>query len=244
MLFRRIVLSALLAGVLAGMLLSIVQFWQVIPIIHSAERFEVARATVPPHGHTGHEHPADAWEPAEGVERVGYTLLSNVLTAAGFGLMMLAAMVALHKRNAVSKLDWRHGLFWGTAGYVIFFVAPSLGLPPQIPGAAETPLEARQLWWALTVACTATALAVVAFGKSYGRWAALGLIVVPYLVGAPQPATNPFAEFPPAAAAELTELARQFVWATALANAVYWLTLGTAAAWAVRRFMKKAVIQA
>jgi cobalt transporter subunit CbtA len=243
MIFRRIVLSALLVGALAGLLLSIVQFWQVIPIIHSAERFESARAP-PPQGHTGHEHPADAWEPAEGAERVGYTLLSNVLTAAGFGLMMLAAMVALHKRTAVTKLNWRHGLLWGAAGYIIFFVAPSLGLPPQIPGAAETPLEARQFWWALTVACTAIALAGVAFGKDPWRWAALGLLTVPYLAGIPHPAVNPFAEYPPAAATELTDLARQFVWATALANAVFWLTLGAASVWAVRRFMKKALAQA
>jgi len=241
MLFHRIVLSALLVGALSGLLLSVVQFWQVIPIIHSAERFESERAPMPPHAHTDHEHKTDAWEPAEGVERVGYTLLSNVLTAAGFGLMMLAAMVALPKRNAVAKLDWRHGMLWGAAGYVIFFVAPSLGLPPQIPGAVEAPLEARQFWWVLTAACTATALAGVAFGKAPWRWAALGLLLVPYLAGAPHPAASPFADYPPPAAAALTELSRTFVWATAFANALFWLALGCAAAWTVRRFVKKAL---
>lgn len=250
MLFRRIMLSALLVGALSGLLLSAVQFWQVIPIIHSAERFEHARApqvTEPAreathtHKDAGHVHPAGAWEPAEGAERTGYTLLSNMLTAAGFGLMMLAAMAASLKRNAAAKFDWRYGLLWGAAGYIIFFVAPSLGLPPVIPGAAETPLEARQLWWVLTVVCTATGLAGVTFGKPPWRWMAIGLLVVPYLVGVPHPATSPFADYPAAAAAELTELARQFVWATALANGLFWLALGGASAWVVRRFMKEAI---
>lgn len=250
MLFRRIMLSALLAGALSGLVLSAIQRWQVIPIIHGAERFEYARApqvTEPAreatqsHEDAGHVHPAGAWEPAEGAERTVYTVLANVLTAAGFALVMLATMAALLRRNAATKLDWRYGLLWGLAGYVIFFVAPALGLPPAIPGAAEAPLEARQLWWVLTVVSTAAGLAGAAFGKSPWRWAALGLLVVPHLVGAPHTATGPFAEYPPEAAAELAKLARQFVWATALANALYWLALGSASVWAVRRFLKEAV---
>jgi len=241
MIFRRIVLSALLVGAVSGLLLSAVQLWQIIPIIHSAERFEVEHASAPPHEHAGHVHPAGAWEPAEGAERMAYTLLSNVLTAAGFALVMLVVMVALLRRNAATKLDWRYGLLWGTAGYAVFFVAPSLGLPPEIPGAAATPLEARQLWWVFSAVCTAAGLAGAAYGKAPWRWAALGLLVVPHLVGAPHPATNPFAGYPPVAAAELTELARQFVWAAALANALYWLALGSASVWVVRRFLKEAV---
>ena len=248
MLFRRIVLCALLVGALSGLLLSAVQFWQVIPIIHSAERFEHARAPQVPdlahdatrtHEYAGHVPPAGMWDLAEGA--TGYTLLFNVLTATGFGLMMLAAMVASLERNAAATLDWRYGLIWGAAGYIIFFAAPSLGLPPAIPGAAETSLESRQLWWLLAVASTATGLAGVAFGKTHWRWAALGLLVVPCLVGGSHPAASPFADYPLAAAAELTELARQFVWATAFANGVFWLALGSASAWAVRRFMKVAV---
>lgn len=240
MLFRRVVLSALLVGALAGMLLSVVQQWQVIPIIASAERFESARTPQPEqraaeagHAHAGHVHPAGEWEPAEGRERLTYTVLSNVLAAVGFALIMLAALLAA-QRSARTKLDWPSGLLWGLAGYVTFFVAPTLGLPPEIPGAEAAPLEARQLWWVLAVLCTAAALAGAVFGRSYWRWAALGLLVVPHLVGAPHPAGNPFAGYPPAAAAELAELARRFIWATALANAVFWVALGFIAVWAAR----------
>jgi cobalt transporter subunit CbtA len=261
MLFRRIVLSALLVGALSGLLLSAVQRWQIIPIIDSAERFEKAQTpqrTGPAaqagqvHEHAGHEsaghvHPAEAWEPAEGAERIAYTVLSNVLTAAGFALVLLAGMsaslrhAALTKGKATTKLDWRTGLLWGLAGYAIFFVAPALGVPPEIPGAAAAPLEARQFWWALTVVCTAAGLAVAAFGKTPWRWAALGLLVVPHLVGVPHPGTSPFADHSPAAAAELAELARQFVWATAFANALLWLALGFASIWAARWLLKEAL---
>lgn len=250
MLFRRIVLFALLVGALAGLLLSAIQFWQVIPIIHGAERFEhartsqvteLAREATQAHEHAAHVHPAGAWEPAEGVERIGFTALSNMLTAAGFALVMLAAMVVSLKRNRAAKFDWRYGLLWGAAGYVIFFVAPALGLPPEIPGAGAAPLESRQLWWVLAVVCTAAGLAVAAFGKSPWRWAALALLVVPHLVGAPHLSASPFAGYSPDAAAELAELARQFVRATALANALFWLALGSASVWVVRRFLKGAV---
>lgn len=262
MLFRRIVLSALLVGALSGLLLSAVQRWQVIPIIDAAERYEQARtsqAVEPPargevqaHEHAGHDqgghvHPAGAWEPAEGAERIGFTVLSNVLTAAGLALVMLAAMAVLLRRNSATrrktatKLDWRYGLLWGLAGYVVFFVAPSLGLPPEIPGAEAASLESRQLWWTFTVVCTAAGIAVAAFGKSPWRWAGLALLVIPHLMGAPQHSAGPFAEFPADAAAELTQLARRFVWATAFANGVFWIVLGGLSGWAVQRFVRKAV---
>ena len=232
MIFRRIVIYAFLVGALSGLLLTGVQLFQVIPIIQSAERFEgepaaaeAAKVAQPAqahdhaaHDHGGHEHDADAWAPADGAERTGFTLLSNMLSATGLALLVLAAMVASVRLSAANKLDWRHGLLWGAAGYAAFFVAPALGLPPEIPGAAAAPLESRQIWWILAVVCTAAGLAGAAFGKSPWRWAALGLLVVPHLVGAPHPSTEMFAGQPPAAAAELTELARQFIGATAIAN--------------------------
>jgi len=237
MIFRQIVLWALLVGAVSGLLLSAVQFWQVIPVIHSAERFESEAPPAHEHAgdaHGGHEHAPGAWAPADGAERVGFTLLSNVLTATGFALLMLAGMVWSGKAGKTGR-KWLYGLLWGAAGYAVFFLAPSLGLPPEIPGAAAAPLESRQLWWLLAVVCTAAGLAGAAFGKAPWRWLALGLLVVPHLVGAPHAPTAPFAGQPPAAAAELADLARQFISATAVANAVLWLAIGLTSAWVVRR---------
>lgn len=251
MLFRQIVFYALLVGVLSGMLLTVVQFWQVIPIIQNAERHfesESVSAPVSPaeaaHDYAMHEHSDSAWAPEEGLERTGFTLLSNVLAAIGLALLVLVAIVVSLKRNVASvkinfanKLDWRHGLLWGAAGYAIFFLAPSLGVPPKIPGAFAAPLEARQVWWLLAVVFTATGLAGMAFGKSPWRWLAPALLVVPYLFGVPQPPAEVFSTMSPTQVIELEELARQFVSATAIANAAFWIALGITSVWAVRRIV-------
>jgi len=244
MLFRRIVLYALLVGAVSGLVLTAVQFWQVIPIIKHAERFEGESAPAPAtqaHAHTGHEHShehsAEAWAPQDGLERTGFTLLSNVLIGAGLAMVLLAAMVTTLRSKGGKRLDWRHGLLWGGAGYAVFFLAPSLGLPPEIPGAAAAPLEARQWWGLFAVLCTAAGIAGAAFGKSPWRWAALGLLVVPHLIGAPHTTTEMFAGQSPGAVAELEQLAHDFIGATAIANAALWITLGLASAWAVQRIV-------
>lgn len=241
MVFRRIVISALLVGALSGFLLTAVQSWQVVPIIKSAEVFEEKGATAAQPAHAPaqvHEQAAAGeWEPEDGLERTAYSLLANVLMSFGLALVLVVAMTTALRANAATKLDWRHGLLWGGAGYAVFFLAPSLGLPPEIPGAAAAPLHARQIWWLFAVASTAAGLAGVAFGKSPWRWAALLLLVVPHVVGAPHPETAMFAEHSAEDAAELMRLAKQFIGASALANGVLWLTLGLSSIWALRRFV-------
>lgn len=252
MLFRRLVLCALLVGALAGIFLSVVQRWQVVPLIAAAERFE-ASAAVPVHGEPGHnhaidheeaasgnaehEHGAAEWAPAEGAERTAYTVLANVLTATGFALLLLTAMSGAQAWRGSAPVSAAQGLLWGVAGYLSVYVAPALGLPPEIPGAQSAAPEARQLWWLLAVAATAGGLALLAFGRSPWRWAGLLALAAPHLVGAPQHAGSPFAAHGPAAAAELTVIASQFLAATAIANALYWLALGGLAAWAFRRWL-------
>lgn len=273
MLFRRIVLSALLIGALSGLLLSGVQRWQVIPIIGAAEGYEQARTSAMAeakqdaaathaghaHGHGGHAHAvasdehaghsqdADAWAPADGAERIAYTVLSNVLSAAGFALLLLAAMATALKygagagRSRAARLDWRYGLLWGLAGYGVFFVAPSLGLPPEIPGADAAAFESRQLWWTLTVLSTGAGLAVLAFGRSPWCWAGLVLVAIPHVMGAPQLGSSPFADYPANVAGQMSALARDFVWATALTNAIFWLALGALSGWTAKRYVKDAL---
>lgn len=250
MLFRRLMLCALLVGALAGAFLSAVQRWQVVPLIAAAERFE-APAVVPAHGepghdhaihhqadaHAGHEHDAEEWEPADGAERTAYTVLANVLTATGFALLLLAAMSGMQAWRGSAPSSATQGLLWGGAGYLAVYVAPALGLPPEIPGAQSAALEARQLWWLLAVAATVGGLSLLTFGRTMWRWAGLLLLAIPHLVGAPQHATLPFAAQAPAAAAELMAIASRFLVATAIVNALYWLTLGGLAAWAFRRWL-------
>ncbi len=253
MLFRRLVLCALLVGGLAGVFLSAMQRWEVVPLIAAAERFEAA-PMVPAHGepghdhavhhqpatasaHADHEHDAMEWKPAEGAERTAYTVLANMLTAAGFALLLLAAMSGMQAWRGSAPVSPAQGLLWGIAGYLSVYVAPTLGMPPEIPGTQSAALEARQLWWLLAVAATVGGLSLLAFGRAMGRWAGLLLLAVPHLVGAPQHAGLPFAAHEPAVAAELMAIASRFLMATAIVNALYWLALGGFATWAFRRWL-------
>jgi cobalt transporter subunit CbtA len=213
--FKRIAAAALLAGVLAGVLLTAVQRLQIIPILLQAEVYEDAASThAPAATESTHHHDADAWKPQNGWERTFYTAVANVSLALGFALLLSAAMAVRGGANG-----WRNGLLWGLAGYTIFFIAPALGLPPEVPGAEAAPLADRQLWWLMAVVGTSAGLALVVFARStLMKTVGIALLVAPHLIGAPQPAIH-------ASAAPL-ELAHAFIYASAMANAVLWLALG------------------
>jgi len=240
---RRLAPVVLLAGALAGLLLTAVQQVQVSRIILQAEVYEEAAAakaheqahaaasapasTGAPAASEAHEHEhehADEWEPANGFERTAYTVLANVSMAIGFGLFLAAAILVSGK-----KVTWRSGLLWGVAGYLVFFVAPSLGLPPEVPGTVAAPLHARQLWWIMTAGLTAAGLGLGVYARHWAlKLLGLVLLVVPHLIGAPHPAV------PGGAAPE--ELAQAFIHATALANGIFWLTLGGLTGYFYKKF--------
>jgi cobalt transporter subunit CbtA len=133
-----------------------------------------------------------------------------------------------------ARIAWREGLFWGLAGFLVFTVAPGLGLPPDIPGNEAGPLLARQLWWASTAAITATALALLTFTRQkLTAAAAVALLVLPHLYGAPLPASE-------AAGAAPATLARQFVVTATLASLLFWAALGAATGYFYGRLGRRA----
>lgn len=243
MLFRQIVFYALFVGLLSGIVLTVVQTWQVVPIIKSAEMYESEDSGYSHGNHddaadiSDHHHGAKEWTPEDSLERTVYTFLSNIITAIGFALLIMAAIVAANRLigNSNIKLSWRHGLAWGTAGYLVFWLIPAIGMPPEIPLAATAPLEERQIWWVITAVCTAVGLAGLAFGKSPWRWVSPLLLIVPFIIGAPHPGTEMFADQPANAALALEALAQQFIGATAIANAIFWIVLGLVSIWSVQR---------
>jgi cobalt transporter subunit CbtA len=139
--------------------------------------------------------------------------------------------------NRVEKVDWRYGLAWGAAGYAVFWLAPALGLPPEIPLATAAPLEDRQWWWVLAAVFTATGLAGLAFLRSPLRWAMPFLLLVPHIIGAPHVDSALFADQAPEVAVQLESLAQQFIGASALVNALLWLVIGLVGVWALRRIV-------
>ena len=221
--FRRIVFSAVVAGLLAGVLLTAVQQLRVVPIILEAETYEVADPGAATHAHadgSGHEH--EGWSPEDGLERTFWTGVANVGMGIGFALLLSAAF------SLRGNVSWRQGLLWGLGGYAAFFALPAFGLPPELPGTESAALQGRQVWWLLTV--TLSVAGVVLLGLAQGRaWKATGaaLVALPHLIGAPHPETH--------SALAPDELLRAFIVATAIANAVFWLVLGAGCAIAFRK---------
>jgi cobalt transporter subunit CbtA len=210
--FRRLVAASLLAGILAGLLLSILQHYQTLPLILAAERFEMFDP--------GHVHD---WQPEDGWQRNLLTVLFNGLTGFGFALLLTAAM---YWRGASGYL---RGLGWGVAGYLVFFAAPSLGLPPELPGTDNAALHSRQIWWLFTAAATAAGLCGLFLSKN--RLLQIGsvlLIASPHLTGAPHP------DVIHALAPEA--LQQRFVLMSAVSNGLFWLALGSLSGWLLPKF--------
>ena len=239
--FRRIVFSSLLVGLIAGVLLSGIQIVAVNPIIFAAESFELPEVEPAPgahdhghgddgHGHHHHDH--DDWAPADGVERTFYTVLSNVLAGIGFALVLSALMSQFQHRASVAK-----GLLWGAGGYIAFYLAPAVGMPPEIPGIEAPPVEYRQLWWMAAVTGVGAGLLVLSFAPVKFKVLSVLLMAAPFLLPIPHAQGPAFAHPDPAAVEQLTALHQQFIWATAGANFAFWVALGVASAWFVSRLV-------
>ena len=222
-LLRRLVFTAAATGLLVGLAMSLLQSLATVPLILVAETYEqAAPSLVHEHGapFQAHEHASDdAWAPADGGERLLLTALANVVTAVGFALLLLAAA-----EPAGGLSGWRQGVSWGLAGFAVVTLAPSLGLPPELPAMPVAELGARQAWWLGTAAATAAGLSLLAFTRSWPACVlALGLLALPHLVGAPQSVSHetPIPD----------GLAHRFVVAVVATSLVFWALLGAVAGW-------------
>ncbi|MDP6476167.1 MAG: CbtA family protein [Alphaproteobacteria bacterium] len=234
-LLGRILLPAVIAGILSGALLTGLQHIEVIPLIYQAETFENSAAAVHAHDHEaagGLEAGApesEPWAPDDGIERTAITLLANIVAAVGFALLLSVAFVLLSAKGR--SVVWRGGLLWGLAGFGIFNLAPALGLPPELPGSEAAALDGRQGWWILTVVLTALGLGLIAFARPvYVR--ALGVIplVIPHVIGAPAPEHH--------GGLAPQEMAERFVYASLATSAAFWLALGALTAFAHGRLAR------
>lgn len=215
--FRRLVFISVLAGLAAGLVVSVIQAAKLWPLIAAAEVLEAAA----PADHA-HDH---GWEP-EGLVRQALTVLFNIAAGIGFALL-LNAFARLRALASGQALTGRDGLLWGLAGFATFALIPALGLPPELPGMASGDVLARQLWWVATAACTGGALALGVFRG--GTWIAVAVLLasLPHLFGAPTvPDHGPVPG----------ELAAAFVAASLIASAVFWAVLGVVSGWISERW--------
>lgn len=248
--FARSLAAALAAGILAGILSSVIQSVTTTPLILLAEAYESAAATTVMEGamhrrggrgevpvRLARGDPASnaaehveggepSWQPAEGMERSFFTLLSNLIAGIAFAALLIAAFGLSRAR-----ITARSGVVWGLAGFAVFAAAPALGLPPEVPGAGGGEMGARQAWWAFVAVSTAIGLWLLVLGRGVLRHAAgVLLLALPHWIGAPQ-ADLTLASVPP-------ELAAQYAAASLVTSLIFWSMLG----WLAGSFFERLVL--
>ena len=269
MIFPRLVWSSLAVALLVGTVQTGVQRWQAAPLILSAEVYQSQKAEAPAHAAADHTHaPGTAtyghpqaaaqqpvqektstqdqartgtqeWEPANGVERVGWTWVANTLHAFSMALLVFAVMgVWRYQRGATLPALPLAG--WvAAAGWLSFYLWPTLGLPAEVPGMNAAPLHSRQMWWALAAGSAGMACALIGFAKGGWRWpAAAILLALPFALGAPHLQGDALAGFSPVAHAALGQLAQKFAWATTWVASSFWLSMGLACGLAFQRWLQ------
>lgn len=204
----RILAAGLLAGLVAGLAVAALQHVTTTPLILAAEVYEAAQ-----HAHATAEHAAPA---AEGLRRTVTTSVATISVTAGYALILLAAMLL-----SGDAIDPRRAALWGVCAFAATGLATGLGLAPQLPGAAETDLAGRQIWWLAAAASTGAGLyALLRLDSPIARLAGAAMIVAPQFF-APTPAT-PESAVP-------AELAARFASASLAVQAASWVLAGAIA---------------
>ncbi len=224
MYFRTLVLSAFFIAIIAGLVFSAYQALIITPIIVNSEVYEAAERI-------NQTEVIETWAPEDGLERHSWSFATNFLLCFAYALILLSAMTIKSSVNAVK------GLFWGGAAYLSIFVAPALGLPPEIPGMEAAHLEGRQAWWIFTVIITLLALWLIAFQSPINKAIGVVLIVIPHIIGAPQPELHGFANTDVKAIEALTSLWHNFILQTSIANALLWLVIGGLSGYLVKKYI-------
>lgn len=246
MLFIRLIWCALLTAVIVGSLQFGVEQWRAVPIIRAAEVFEIQKVegVIP----QAHEH-SEAVAPSDDdiPYRDAWTWVANVLHAFSMALLMFAVMGWWIWRRGGAVATSRLALAVAAAGLLSLHLWPTLGLPAELPGMDAAALGARQAWWLLAAVSAALACASVAgIGTksvaSHWRWlAALLLLALPFIVGAPHAPGDPLAGFSAQARSRLEELAPEFIRTTHWISLSFWISLGCVGGWVFGRWIKSAI---
>lgn len=220
---KNLFVSAICAGIVAGLTAALLQFIFVIPVLLEGELFESGARL---HFGSNGSPQSDSGSPGLGSDwgRHSMTVAFNIITYTGYGLL-LAAMISYAALKGCITTS-RQGVIWGLCGFIAVQLAPAIGLPPELPGTIAAEVGPRQMWWLGTVMATAAGIGVIAFGRSYLPIGGIAIMLVPHLVGAPHLDTF-FGVAPPELAAEFATL-----------------SLGTAAAgWAVLGYVVAQILR-
>lgn len=178
------------------------------------------------HAHAGEDHEDGGI--LFGMSRFSGTLLANLVTGAGFALLL--AGISLISGHPVTVAN---GALWGAAGWLAVHLLPAIGLPPELPGFPAAELGDRQLWWVVTVLLSAAGLYLLFLKPGIvAKIAGLVLIAAPQIYGAPQP-TDISSDVPAVLGAE-------FAVAALATTLFFWIVLGLSLGFANEKIAKAA----
>lgn len=163
-----------------------------------------------------------------GMSRFSGTLLANLVTGAGFALLL--AGFSLVSGNPITVAN---GALWGAAGWLAVHMLPAIGLPPELPGFPAADLTQRQIWWVATVVLSAAGLYLLFLKPGIvAKIAGLVLVAAPQVYGAPQP-TDISSNVPAVLGAE-------FAVAALATTLFFWIVLGLSLGFANEKIAKAA----
>jgi cobalt transporter subunit CbtA len=199
--------AAIIAGLLAGLIIGLLQEWRTAPLILAAEHFE-----------QDHAHALSQ------LERAFYSILTAMLTGVGFASLLVGTSLLAGPPLTKSNI-----FVWGLCGFVAFSIAPSMGLPPELPGMPSAVLETKQFWWLATVSATAAGLWLLFIRpKPWAPFIGVALLLAPHIFGAPNPAETA-SSVPP-------HLAATFAANSLALNLLFWSLIGYLSAAALSYF--------
>ena len=214
--FKNIFVSAVVCGAIAGVLATVMQMLLVTPLLMEAELFETGQSMHfitdgSPESPIKH---VDIWEDPY---RHLMTLCFNLVTFTGFGFILIAAMAFFQKRGfTLSKAE---GIVAGVSGFIVFQLAPSVGLPPELPGTIGVTVGLKQTWWIITILSTTVGILLLFLDKhKVVSGVGIILITIPHLIGHPKLETY-FGVAPP-------ELAAEFASRALAVSLIAWIILG------------------
>jgi predicted cobalt transporter CbtA len=210
--FSRFVLAVFVSGIVAGLLVTSVHRWQITPML------ETAAATTPGEARANESSTPAATKTPRQTRHFGGALVLN--TVAGLAAAcLLVSLISLH-----GGASWLTGLLWGLAGFLAFFLYPSLGMPPKLPASLAGSFGDQSGWWWLAASCASVSMALVLLQPRWlFRIVGLLLLAVPFVAGLPDAGPQTAWPVPDA-------LALRFYWSLALASLLFWLALGVLAA--------------
>ena len=180
--FTKIITTALFAGFITGVVSAIIQLVFLQPILLHAELYEIGSLT-----HFGddssqvanHDMPFD-------FQRNGLSILFSALIYTGYAFILVALIAYVSSVGLV--ITNARAVLFGICGFFTVHLAPSFGLPPELPGAAAAEVIPRQIWWFFCVLATGVGIWFISFGKKL-LYVILGisLILFPHIIGAPTP---------------------------------------------------------